>query len=155
MLFIEVYPKFLELVFSDFFKIKNMPKISYNLKLSMLNKVKKILDELNDEIYEYVYRDPDNNKVDDYIFEYKYNITKDTIVAFELYEMYLSNPKEVLDKLDLFIKNLQVMSEDQLLNIVGLDNSIFEKNIVFYKVIEKLRKEKEEIILPINRMKFK
>lgn len=153
--FIEVYPIFLELLFADYLKVNNMQKASYNLKLSMLNKTKKFLDEINKEIFDYVYRDSSKNKIDDYIFEYKYEVVKDMILAFKLYDMYLTDPNEILEKFDLFINNLQVMTEEELLKIFGLESSVFEENIVFYKIFEQLKQEKKEISSSLNRIKFK
>ena len=58
-------------------------------------------------------------------YEYEYGMLKSSILAYCIYEMYKKDPTETLKKVDLFLENLNILSEDKLLNIFKLDNSIF------------------------------
>lgn len=144
--FIESYPVFLELIFSDFLKKNGFVKESYNIKLSLLNQVKNFLMELQDELYSYLSRG-EEHCFDNWIFEYKYKILRDIILGFYLYEMYLSNSQETSIKIDYFILNSSKMTEEQLLNILGIN--IFDFNNskkLLQKIYNQLEDERELIM---------
>lgn len=115
MYFGEVYPKFLELVYSDYLMENGLEKHGYNLKISMLK-------EIQDHIFNIKYY-KSNGKILWAPFNYK--LIKDNILAISIYMMYKKEPKSTLNKLNNFIKSLGNKNEEELLSILDLNNSIF------------------------------
>jgi hypothetical protein len=140
--FYEVYPNFMELIFSDYLKENGFEKEAYNLKISFLNQIRNQLIELKYELHDYLNR-PRKKSIDNFIFEYKYESSRDMILALYLYDRYLLNPENTLIKIDYFILNLNKLSEDELLSILDFDKNIFNNiNKVFSKIYNKLEKER-------------
>lgn len=132
--FNEVYPKFLELVFSDYLIQNGLEKHGYNVKVKLLNEIKYHIFQIK------------NYDEDGQIFlaQYNYNVIKDNILAIYLYLMYKKTPNEILTKLNTFIDSLGKKNEEELLNIFGLDSSIFtDLNISdnFKSILEAERNE--------------
>ena len=143
--FVESYPIFLELVFSDFLKENGYVKEAFNIKLSLLNQLKDFLEQSQEELYSYLNRS-DAFEFDNFIFEYKYKVLRDIILAFHIYEMYVSKSYETSKKIDYFILNLSKLTEEQLLNIFGIDILEFNKSTKFLeKIYSDLKLEKKSI----------
>lgn len=147
--FIEVYPVFLELVFSENLKKNGLLKEAYNIKVSLLNEIKDYYAQLNKDLL--VYQDDDvENYMDKVVFEYKYHLLKDIVLAFYLYDMYLMNPEETLIKMDFFILNLNKKTEDELLNIFGLDRTYLNDSKQLFKRIYEIIKIEKTVIMYDN-----
>ena len=141
----EAYPIFLELVFCRYLESHGMIKESYNIKSSILQQLKDFVNELKHELNNYSLF---NNKTsyNNYFLEYKFETAKSIILAFHLYIMYLSNPKSLCLKLDDFLKQVCVLSEEQLLNLLGLDCGIFDNVNFVYDIGKLLKDERIKII---------
>ena len=126
----------MELIFSDYLKENGFEKEAYNLKISFLNQIRTQLIELKYELHDYLNR-PRKKSIDNFIFEYKYESSRDMILALYLYDRYLLNPENTLIKIDYFILNLNILS------ILDFDKNIFNNiNKVFSKIYNKLEKER-------------
>ena len=68
----------------------------------MLNQLKNFLEQSQEELYSYLNRS-DAFEFDNFIFEYKYKVLRDIILAFHIYEMHVSKSYETSKKIDYFI----------------------------------------------------
>lgn len=133
--FEEVYPKFLELIFSDYLIDNGLEKHGYNIKISLLNEIKMHITTIK----EY------NNDKQMFYAPFNYHAIKDNILAICIYLMYKKKPNDTIDKLNIFMDGLGKMNEEELLNIFDLNSSIFmDKNTPndFFQI---LTEQKEEI----------
>lgn len=144
--FCDTYPTFMELIFADWLKENNLLKESYNIKISILNQAKKLANELYDEIDSYFQNKKKRCSEADYFFKYKYNLLKQIVLAICLYNLYLSNPEQTLKRVELFVLNLKKLEEEELLQILGMNNNIFDNNQIVYKVCGKVKEEKKKIL---------
>lgn len=113
--FNEVYPKFLELVFSDYLTQNGLEKHGHNVKVKLLKEIKYHISEIK--------KHETNGEM--FFALYNYNAIKDNIFALSLYMEYKKNSNYILNKLDEFIDSLGKKDEKELLNIFGLSSSIF------------------------------
>lgn len=135
--FNEVYPKFLELIFSDYLIENGLEKQGYNVKISLLTEIKDSISNLNDS--EFI------SNYDKFYALLNYKAIKENILVLSVYMMYKKNPSDILNKMDMFIDGLGKKNEQELLNIFGLDNSIFTNLNIANKFGKFLQSESKEI----------
>lgn len=133
--FNEVYPKFLELLFSDYLIENGLEKHGHNVKVKLLKEIKNHMREIKQ--YE------EDGQM--FLAPYNYNAIKNNILALDLYIKYKENPNYILSKIDEFIDGLGKMNEEELLNIFELDNSIFSDINISENFKNILETERENI----------
>lgn len=131
----EVYPKFLELVFSDYLIDNGLEKHGYNIKVRLLKEIKNHIFEINEYNYDH----------EMFYAPFNYYAIKGNILAICIYVMYKKNPSDIINKLNIFIQNLGKMNEDELLNIFGLNSSIFIDKNTPNDFLQILTEQQEEI----------
>lgn len=138
----DVYPIFLELLFSDFIKDNGMIKESYEIKYLIFSQIKIFLNELSEEYFEYICYD-DNDLFNKFIFDFKYRYLKSILLALQFYYMYKENAIETTQKINYFIKNIYKMSDEELL--INLNIDLYFNNENISKLYNELKEQKEKI----------
>lgn len=141
--FMESYSIFLELVFADYLKNNGKKKQGYELKKLIFQKIKDITKQLYEELDEYK-NDSETKKALKYFFEINYKTLKGYYLSLYFYYLYKSNSKESLKIINSFIKEVNLLSDNDILKKFNINKNCFTNENV-YKLYKELKEEKIKI----------
>lgn len=141
--FMESYSIFLELVFADYLKNNGKKKQGYELKKLIFQNIKDITKQLYEELDEYK-NDSETKKALKYFFEINYKTLKGYYLSLYFYYLYKSNSKESLKIINSFIKEVNLLSDNDILKKFNINKNCFTNENV-YKLYKELKEEKIKI----------
>ena len=141
--FLESYSIFLELVFADYLKNKGKQKQGYELKFLIFQSIKDITEQLYEELGEYKSVCEDE-VVFKYFFEKNYKTLKGFYLALYFYFLYQSSPKETLEMINNFIKEVKLLNDNEIIKKFNINKNYFNKNNA-YKLYKQLKEEKIKV----------
>lgn len=141
--FLESYSIFLEMVFADYLINNGKRKEGYQLKFLIFDNIKDITKQLYDELEEYD-KDSEVKNALKYFFEFNYMSLKGYYLALHFYFLYQSNPKESLEIINNFIKEVKLLDDNELIKKFNLNKECFSNENV-YKLYRELKEEKNKI----------
>jgi len=141
--FMESYSIFLELVFADYLKNNGKKKQGYELKKLIFQNIKDITKQLYEELDEYK-NNSETKKALKYFFEINYKTLKGYYLSLYFYYLYKSNSKESLKIINSFIKEVKLLSDNDILKKFNINKNCFTNENV-YKLYKELKEEKIKI----------
>lgn len=141
--FMESYSIFLELVFADYLKENGKKKQGYELKFLIFQNIKDITRQLYEELDEYK-NDSETKKALKYFFEINYKTLKGYYLSLYFYYLYKSNSKESLKIINSFIKEVKLLSDNDILKKFNINKNCFTNENV-YKLYKELKEERIKI----------
>ena len=141
--FLESYSIFLELVFADYLKNNGKKKQGYELKFLIFQSIKDVSKQLYEELHQYK-EYSEVRKGLKYFFESNYKTLKGYYLALYFYYLYQSNPKEALEIINNFIKEIKLLDDNEVVKKFNLNRNCFNRDNV-YKLYIDLRQDKIKI----------
>ena len=141
--FLESYSIFLELVFADYLKNNGKKKQGYELKFLIFQSIKDVSKQLYEEMDKYKEYSEERKGLK-YFFELNYKTLKGYYLALYFYYLYQSNPKEALEIINNFIKEIKLLDDNEVVKKFNLNRNCFNRDNV-YKLYIDLKQDKIKI----------